>query len=368
MRTLLPYECDASQIKGKAKQIFFPMSIGQVKSIVQTNPRITIRGGGTGLSGGAVPNGDIILDTSKLTKIGKLDKARNTIEVEAGVIPDDLNEFLEKYDLELPVNPSSHAVCTLGGMIATDAVGSRAIKYGSTSQNVRWIEIINAKGELERKGTTEISDYSGLEGATGVIVRACLNLVRKKKRSASLIPVNSLSELVELTHKLKGHEHISAIEFIDDISSEKIGLEKKYHIIAEFEDDTGKLKKEKYTELFKLRDKLGPLLSREGYTQIEDPKLHPNKIKDFLSWLKLKKIPCFGHISIGIIHPRFRPEQEELIKEMMKVVKRLGGQVSGEHGIGILKKQYVDPQDKKILMNIKKRTDPNNKFNSGKII
>ena len=332
------------------------------------NQKITVRGGGTGLSGGAVPNNDTIIDLSKLTKIGKLDLERKTIEVEAGVILDDLELFLQEHGLEFPVNPSSHAACTVGGIIATDAVGSRAIKYGPTSNNLRWIEIVNDKGELERKGATEISDYSKMEGTTGIIVKACLNLITKPKRTASLIPLKDLDDMMELTHKLKNYKTISMIEMLDESCSEGLGLEKKYHIIAEFEDDTGKLKEEKYVELLKLRDKVYPFLAREGYTKIEDPKFHPNKIKDFLTWLKIKNIPSFGHISVGIIHPCFKPEQEHLIPSMMKIVKTLGGQISGEHGIGILKKKYVDPTDKKILQNIKKRTDPTNKFNEGKLI
>ena len=333
-----------------------------------TSPKITIRGGGTGLSGGAVPNGDIVLDTSKLKKIGKLDQQRKTVEVEAGVILDDLEAFLEDYNLEFPVNPSSHTICTIGGMIATDAVGSRAIKYGATSKWARWIEVVDSKGNIGRKGATEMSDYTNMEGITGVIVKACLNLIPKQKRTASLIPVKDLDELLELTQKLKSHESISMVEMLDEFTSKGLGLEEKYHLIAEFEDNTGKMKDEKYTELLNLRDKVGPLLSREGYLMIEDPKLHHNKLKDFLTWLKIKKIPCFGHISVGIIHPRFKPNEEKLISEMMKVVKKLGGQVSGEHGIGILKKKFVDPQDKNIIINVKKRTDPENKFNSGKII
>jgi glycolate oxidase len=368
MKTLLPYEYDASQIRGKAKDLVFPKTIGQIGSIIRNNPSITIRGGGTGLSGGAIPENTIILDTSKLTKIGKIDTARKTIEVDSGVILDDLNSFLEEYNLEFPVNPSSYRICTIGGMIATDAVGSRAIKYGSTSKNIRWIEIVNHDGNLEKKGATEISDYSKMEGTTGVIVKACLNLSSRKKRTASLIPAENIDQLLELTKKLKNHGTICAIEFIDDISSEKIGLEKKYHLIAEFEGDEGKLKGEKCDELFRLRDNLGPILSKEGHTIVEDPKLHSNRIKEFLTWLKIKKIPCFGHISIGIIHPRLKTEQKTLIPEMMKLVKRLGGQISGEHGIGILKKKFIDPQDKKILQNIKKRLDPTNKFNPGKII
>jgi glycolate oxidase len=365
---LLPYEYDASQIKGKATQVLFPKTIEQIKNIILTNRQITTRGGGTGLSGGAVPLRNTVLDLSKFNKIGKLDKERKTIEVEAGVILDDLELFLQDYNLEFPVNPSSHCVCTIGGIIATDAVGSRAIKYGKTSKNIRWIEIINKDGVLEKKGATEISDYSNMEGTTGVIVRACLNLIIKKKRTASLIPLENLDELINLTDKLKKYKEISMIEFLDETTSKGIGLERKYHLIAEFEDNSGKLKDEKYIELLNLRDKMGPLHSRNGYTLIEDPKLHPNKIKDFLAWLRMKKIPCFGHISVGIIHPRFKPNQDKLISEMMKVVKKLGGQVSGEHGIGIFKKEYLDPQDKRIFQNVKKRLDPLNKFNPGKII
>ena len=87
-----------------------------------------------------------------------------------------------------------------------------------------------------------------------------------------------------------------------------------------------------------------------------------------MNWFEDKKIPVFGHIGIGILHPCFNHDQEKHIPEMMKLVKRLGGQISGEHGIGILKKKFVDINDKKILINIKKRTDPLNKFNVGKVI
>jgi glycolate oxidase len=87
-----------------------------------------------------------------------------------------------------------------------------------------------------------------------------------------------------------------------------------------------------------------------------------------LNWLELKKIPVFGHISVGILHPCFYQGQKEHIPDLMKFVRRVGGQVSGEHGIGLLKRKYVEMNDKKILMNVKKRTDPKNKFNIGKVI
>ncbi len=111
-----------------------------------------------------------------------------------------------------------------------------------------------------------------------------------------------------------------------------------------------------------------PFLAKEGNTKIEDPKIMIDKFPRLMNWLEEKGIPVFGHISVGIIHPCFNKEQEHLIPEMMKLVKRLGGQISGEHGIGILKREFVEPNDKKILVNVKKRTDSLNKFNIGKVI
>ncbi len=109
-------------------------------------------------------------------------------------------------------------------------------------------------------------------------------------------------------------------------------------------------------------------MAEEGHTYLEDPKVLLDRSDRLVRWLEKRGIPFFGHIGSGIFHPRFNEEQKKYIPEMMKLVKRLGGQISGEHGIGILKKEFVEINDKKILINIKKRTDPQNKFNVGKMI
>ncbi len=366
----LSYEMDASQIKGRAKKVLFPESIKDVKQMVVSNARICIRGAGTGLAGGAVPEQgvDVLLDMSKLNNIGEFDAQRKMIEVEAGVVLDDLQDHVNGFGLEFSVNPSSHSVCTIGGMIATDAVGSRAMKYGRMSTHVRWVEVIDGDGRLQRHGATELSDYSGMEGITGVIVRACLNLNKIKARSASLLAVDDVSKIVPTVHQLKRNVDVSSIEYVDRKISRGIGLEDKYHLIVEYENGSGTLKGNEYENLMTLRDKVYPYLASEGYTHIEDPKIMLDKIPQLLDWLELKKIPTFGHISVGILHPCFYQGQKEYIPELMKFVRRVGGQVSGEHGIGILKKKYVEMNDKKILMNVKKRTDPKNKFNIGKVL
>ena len=364
------YESDASQLEGNALDVVHPTMIMEVRNIVARAQRIVPRGAGTGLVGGCVPlNGlDIVLDLSKLRGIGSLDVGRRIIEVEAGVILGDLQDYLSKSNLEFPIDISNPKVCTIGGMIAVDAVGSRAVKYGKTSNWVKWVEVVDCYGNLHRKGVTELSDYAGMEGITGVIVKACLKLSLLKKRTASLIKVNNLEEVVSIVRDLKRNSGVSIIEFLDKKISKGLDLDENYHLIVEYEDGSGELKDEEHDKLLALREKIYSLVAKEGYIRIEDPKIMIDRFTKLMDWLKEKKIPVFGHIGVGILHPCFNHDQEKYIPEMMKLVKRLGGQISGEHGIGILKKEFVDINDKKISINVKKRTDPLNKFNVGKII
>jgi len=368
--TLRVYETDASGISGNALEVFFPSTIAEVSNIVRANKRIVVRGGGTGLVGGCVPlqGQDVVLDLSKLNFFGEFDKDRKTIEVGAGVVLDDLQNYLEEYDLEFPVNPSSHSVCTIGGMIATDAVGSRAGLYGKTSKWIKWIEIIDSDGKISRKGATELSDYSGMEGITGVIVKACLKLNEIKNRTATLFSSESLEEIIDVARSLKRNSEVSMIEFLDKKISSWIGLENKYYLIIEYESGDGELKEEAYKNLMKLRDNVYPILAQNGFCRIEDPQILLDKFEKLMLFLEENKIPVFGHLSVGILHPCFSKEQENLVLDLMKITKRLSGKISGEHGIGLLKKEFVEANDKKILINIKKRTDNENKFNVGKVI
>jgi glycolate oxidase/D-lactate dehydrogenase len=365
----LVYNTDASQLKGEAEEVIVPETLTRLLEIVKTHKRIVPRGGGTGLAGGCIPSKeDLVLDLSKLNKILSFDEKREKVVVEAGIILGDLNQFLLEYGLEFPVKPSSWKACTIGGMIATDAVGSRAIKYGRTSRWVEWIDIVNAEGRIERKGKTEIADYSGMEGITGIIVSACLKLMPKKERTAELFSFDSIEEVLEKVKKLKSNEQISMIEFFDKKIAGIIGMEKKYYLIAEFESGEGSLKGKEYEKIMELRDSYGPLTTKAGFPIMEDPKIVLESFPDFMSFFEENGIPVFGHLSVGIIHPRFPVGQEKKIKEMMHMVLKTRGKVSGEHGIGIAKKNFLDAGTKNIYEIVKKRTDSQNKFNPGKII
>ena len=395
------YESDASRLEGRALEVVHPRNVAEVRRIVANAKRVVIRGGGTGLAGGCVPqNGlDVVLDLSKMDGIFGFDRERKTIEVEAGVILDELQGYVAGFGLEFPVKPSSHAVATIGGMIATDAVGARGVKYGRTSNWVKWVDVVDGNGEVHRKGVTELSDYAGMEGITGVVVRACLKLAPLRKRSASLVGVESLEEVVSIVRELKRNSAVSMIEFFGKEVSVGLELDEGYYLIVEREttfledgrgwermgedfDDCrrrggdGQTKTSgwkwvigrEYDELMEMRDRVYPMVASMGYTKIEDPKVMIDKFVKLVEWLEARGIPVFGHIGVGILHPCFSKEQEKFVPEMMKLVKRLGGSISGEHGIGMLKRGFVEVNDRKILVNVKKRTDPLNKFNVGKVI
>lgn len=367
-KLFLAYETDASQIKGRATDVILPESIAEVKQTVQLYEHICIRGGGSGLVGGAVPQEEAVLDLSKLDHIGELDKERKTIEVEAGVILADLQDFVKKASLEFPVKPSSYAICTIGGMIATNAVGSRAIKYGSTKDWVNWIEVVHSDGKLERKSQTEFSDYSGMEGITGVIVRASLKLIPLINRTANLITVNTLEEVKDFVLKSKQDPTVSMVEFMDKKISNLLGFGEYYTLIIEYESFEGSLEGEEYGLVLNKRDQIYPLLAQEGYSRIEDPKIILSKFEEFMDWFDRFKIPVFGHLSVGILHPCFKVDQIDLVPDLMKLVLKRGGKISGEHGIGLIKKEFLDPNDLKILSNVKKRIDKRSKFNRNKLL
>ncbi len=362
------YCTDASMIEGNATKVIFPKSAEEIRQAIISNPGVSARGGGSGLVGGAVPQNCAVLDLSKMNHILGFDSKKNTVEVEAGVILDELNDFLDKYGLEFPVKPSSHSICTIGGMISTNAVGSRAVKYGRTSDWIRELEVVNGKGEILQAKRMDLGDFAGMEGITGVIVKAKLEVIEKKKRTVTLSRLDSLDDVERHVIQLKLRKDVSAIEFLDKFTSGLIGLQDGYHLIVEFESEEGRARDREYEKIMEMRDNIYPALASASYVHIEDPKILTHKFRELAEFLEEKKIPFFGHLGVGIIHPCFKQGQENIIAETMNLTKKLHGQVSGEHGIGLAKKEFLDDSEKKLIERIKKRHDPLGKLNCGKVI
>lgn len=372
--SLESYSCDASALKVMPSAVVFPEKEKQIHDLIifanRSKLKITPRGAATGLCGGATPSRDsVVVDLSRMNRILKIDTKNMFAEVEAGVVLDDLNSVLKEYNLMFPVIPSSHSVCQIGGMISTNAAGKRAIKYGKTSAWVIELNVIDGTGKhLVLKNP---SDFFGSEGTLGIITKAKLLLTEPKQEfSLSVEKFKTASELVDRIKEIREKENLLEIEFMDRICSNMVGFGDNYTLFIEYSDvESGQTDDpEKISEIESLRDSLAPLLDSAGFSIIEDPKLPIHSISKFLVWLYKHKIPSFGHIGIGIIHPRFKEDQKKLIQEMFKLVKKLDGEVSGEHGIGIAKKEFASAEIKALIRGLKHKYDPHKILNPGKII
>jgi glycolate oxidase len=310
------------------------------------------------------------MDMSKMDFIEQPDISNKTVAVGPGLVLDDLNVALKDNGLHFPVNPTSHKVCSIGGMISNNAAGNRAIRYGKTSDWTEEIEIIDGKGELMVLTGQDLEDFAGSEGILGVIIRAKLRLAEPlKARSISLLEFADPNELLRKVNETKGNDNVLSVELFDKFTSGLSGLESKYHLFIEFEGGEGNIQEGlEFQRIWKIREDIGTILFSNRYVLTEDPKIPMERLPDFMKWLEKNKVPYFGHVAMGIIHQRFSLEQKRKISEMFKLVKKLGGNVSGEHGIGLRKKEYLDKAEIGKLLKLKKKYDPGNILNKGKMI
>jgi len=366
-KELICYETDASRLKGKAEKVVFPKTSEEIQTIVKTsNLDIVPRGSGTGLVGGCVPDNSIVVDMSKMNKLIDIDKVKNTILVEAGISFKELNGKLDAMGFEFPVQPLNQS-SAIGSMIALNIACPRSIKYGRMKNWVEEIEFINGRGELMKLGKADLSDVCGMEGITGIIVRAKLKISPEIKRSASVFQTNDLNEALKIARRLRLEKDIVMLEFFSKQISKILNLPEKYHLIAEFDSTRGKIKDKDYEKTMELRQKVYHALGKEQYYNSEDPKFFFDKLGDFISYLEINQIPYFGYLGTGMIHPFFRDDEEDKRQETLKIIKKMNGKLV-RYGIGIKRKDFLDNFEKKIIQRIKMRHDPFGKLNKGKII
>ncbi|MCW1296943.1 MAG: FAD-binding oxidoreductase [Candidatus Parvarchaeota archaeon] len=360
------YAFDSSYLEGKTNFIIWPRNVDEIKKIIKIANRervkITLRGGGTGLVGGAVPENSVVLDLSKMNKILEINTDENYVIVEAGVILDDLNNELENKGLLFPIRPGSHAVCTIGGIIATNAAGINAIKYGKVENWLIELEVVTGNGDLKIVKGDEIKVFCGSEGLYGVITKAKLRLTKSiKKTTISKLALNNYEELMKAIKEFK--DKAVALEFIDEMTSSFLGMQPAMYLIAEFEDDSGDIKeKEEIEKIMRIRDGIYAALVSNNYSIITDPQVHVDKLPILLKEIKKMGKPHFGHVGIGLIHVHFKPEEVGETDRLYELVLKLGGKISGEHGIGKLKQKFLSENEKERIMSFKKRYDPNNVF------
>ena len=403
-----------------------------MKYAYENNIPVVARGSGTGLVGASVPiYGGIMINLSSMNKILELDEENLTLTVEPGVLLMEIGKFVEENDLFYPPDPGEKSA-TIGGNINTNAGGMRAVKYGVTRDYVRGLEVVMPDGtimELGGKVVKNSSGYSlkdficGSEGTLAIITKAILKLLPLPKKAISLlIPFEDLDKAIETVPKIiKAKSIPTSIEFMErDVilaSEEFLGkkfpdnsadayllltfdgnskeeIEKNYDNVAEICLQNGAIDvliadtDERKESIWSAR---GAFLEaiKASTTEMDecDVCVPRNKIAEFIKYTyKLQKefnmrIKNFGHAGDGNLHIYILKDDlsEEDWNNKLKAIfncmynkaKELNGTVSGEHGIGFAKREYLFNligEDQKELMNrIKLAFDPKNILNPGKV-
>jgi glycolate oxidase len=396
---------------------------------------VTPRGAGSGLSCGAVPvYGGILLSLERMNRILEVDRANMTVTVEPGVVTNDVNEAVQPYGLFYAGYPMSLESCFIGGNVAENAGGGRAIKYGVTGRYVLGLELVLPTGEIVRLGGKRVKDVTGYdlihllvgsEGTLGIFTRITLRLLpTPAARAVLLVPFADVPTAIAAVPQVmtQGHLVPASVEFMDRLSVQTaydfvgespphpdIGamlllevdgydreqVEREMETVAELCLEAGALDvyvgntPDTERRMWRPRQNLAEAFKAISPEQsLEDIVVPLAQIPELVSELERLSedydvlIPCYGHAGDGNLHatPVKRPETSPaewqaslpaLLEELYKVVARLGGTISGEHGIGSKRREslplVMDPDLIALQRRIKAAFDPLNILNPGKI-
>lgn len=433
---LAVYSYDGTFEESYPDVVVLPESTEQVSQVVKlaTRERIPVvtRGMASGLAAASVPfSGGIALVMTRMDKIIELDLENAMVHVEAGVVTADLQTFVEKQGLFYPPDPSSIRHSTIGGNIACNAGGPRCLKYGVTGDYVLGLTVVLADGQILKTGGKVIKDvvgydlkalFTGSEGTLGIITEALLKLTAKPKYArTALVEYSSIEDasktvneillagIVPATLELMDQTAITCIEqalhigLPTDVAafllieSDGIDLEtitKEIESIAKICEKTGATKitlakdESERANLWKARRSISPSLARISPNKLgEDITVPRSAIPEAVNRLKAISqkyglpIVIFGHAGDGNLHPNILfdkrdPEQmkklERMVAEEFAIALELGGTLSGEHGVGTLKRPYIEKALGMVSVGIQKKIkqvlDPLNILNPGKVL
>lgn len=398
----------------------------------ENNIPVTPRGQGTGLVGASVAiYGGIMINMSKMNRILELDEENLTLTVEPGVLLMQIAKFAEEHDLLYPPDPGEKSA-TIGGNINTNAGGMRAVKYGVTRDYVRGLEVVLANGEVLELGGKVVKNSSGYsikdlivgsEGTLGIVTKAILRLLPLPKKVISLlIPFRDLDKAIETVPEIIKAKYIpTAIEFMQRsvILAAEEYLGKKFpdnssdaYLLLSFDGNSTREIEGIYENVANICLEAGALdvfisdteerqqsiwsargafleAIKSSTTEMDecDVVVPRSKVAEFVKFTKELqerfniRIQSFGHAGDGNLHIyilRDKLEEEEWNKKLHGIMQcmydraiELNGKVSGEHGIGYAKKQYLNESAGKeymlLLKNIKTAFDPRNILNPGKV-
>jgi glycolate oxidase len=395
---------------------------------------VTPRGAGTGLSGGALPHlGGVLLSLERLNNIINIDERNLQVTTEPGVITEVLQNTLKAKGLFYPPDPSSRGSCMIGGNISENSGGPKAVKYGVVKDYVLNLEVVLATGEILWTGANVLKNATGYnltqlivgsEGTLGIVTKIVLKLIPHPKHDLlMLVPFNSAENACAAVSSIfmAGYTP-SAMEFMErdaldwtmrfvDNCIVPINDEVQAHLLIEVDgNDMDVLMKEmegiseivmqygagdilfaddaqQKAELWKLRRRVGEAVKSHSIYKEEDTVVPRAELPVLLKAVKdigrrygFHSV-CYGHAGDGNLHvniikgdlsdEEWNGSLKTGIREIFELVKTLGGTISGEHGIGLVQKEYMDiifdAKGMDLMRKIKQVFDPNNILNKGKI-
>jgi len=432
---LLCYGFDATFRESLPDAVVSPATTEEVSRIMQVAYREEIpvvpRGLGSGLAGGSIPiHGGIVLNLTRMNRILEIDRANMVAVVQAGVVTADLQAEVARHGLYYPPDPSSQRHSSIGGNIACNAGGPHCLKYGVTADYVLGLEVVLADGRILRTGGKTIkravgyrlSDlFIGSEGTLGVITEAILRLIPPPKATCTAMAVfPRLNDAgVAVTRILEAGIIPVALEIMDDTTiatveaHKKMGLPLDVEAILVIETDgepeQARREIEQIAEicrqngarevrvaadekegaaLMAARKSVSPSLARRRPNKLgEDITVPRSAIPEAVARIKEVSrrynlpIPIFGHIGDGNLHPNIlfdRRDAEEFARveqaaeAIFRVAMELGGVLSGEHGVGLLKRDFIEenlgPVALEVMRAIKRTLDPKGILNPGKVL
>ena len=432
---LIPYSFDGTAaLKTRPGAVIFAESVQEVSGCVKLARKAEIpvvtRGSGTGLSGGSVPiDGCLVICLVKMDKIIEVDPKNLTLRAQCGAITKDIDDAAGKAGLFYPPDPGSMKISTIGGNVAENSGGLRGLKYGVTRDYVMGLEVVLPDGEiifLGNKCVKDVAGYSmkdlfiGSEGTLGIITEVLLKLLpRPKARRTMLALYDSMEAAAETISAIIAARIIPCtLEFLDRMTVKcvedyaKIGLPTDVEALVLMETDGHPAVVEeeaaRMTELAleygarevevaedenegarlasARRSAFSALARIRPTTILEDVTVPRSEIARMVTFInkvaarhKLQ-IGTFGHLGDGNLHPTFLTDErnkkemhrvELALAEIVDETIRLGGTVTGEHGVGLAKKAFVKKQlgegSYELMRSIKKTIDPAGLLNPGKI-
>ena len=429
-----PYGADAVKEKFPPEAVVFPESTAQMVEILKLANEylfpVTARGGGVGYTGGAVPvDGGIVIGTDRMNKIIEINADDLYAICQPGITTFELQQAVEKQGLMFAPDPASYKDSFIGGNIAENAGGMRTPKYGVTKHHVLGMEIVTATGKIIRTGGKTVKnvvgfDLTGLmcgsEGMLGIITEATLKLLpmpeatstvranfRSMEAACKVLTKFTPEGLLPMAMEVIDKFCVAAVEenFAFGLSKEaeaillvavdgsreeveKNALTIERIIAANGGFDILRAKsKEEEDKLWDVRRAISPSLMKYGTLKINEDVVVPrSRVPELVAGVEQigKRhntfVANFGHAGDGNIHVNFMCDREnpesiararECVSETFALSVKLGGTISGEHGIGYVKAQYmsyaIDKPTLDIMKAIKKVFDPNGILNPGKM-